>query len=450
MHSKIASLLPNTAALASLLVIAGCGPMEPLQLAGELPGISGKQQPIVNGKEYNGHPSVGRIVIRSSSGYGASCTGTLIGKHTVLTAAHCVYPNYTHEFRMKTGTYTTNKVVRHPAYSGSSSANNDIGLMHLNDDPPITPSGIARKPPFVGQKITIIGYGITQTGLRDSGVKRIGYNTVAAVTSTRFQFNGAGGDLANTCSGDSGGPAFAFQDGVEVHLGIHSLASRPCGARGYNTRTDVYVDWVNTQSGGDIYVPKPDTQPPKVAITSPVDKASVHQDFTVQVTATDDAMVDTVELLMDGNSLGKKNGGDQTFQVNDAAAGQHTLKAIARDGAGNQAETQISVTAVPPKSFGERCAEHLDCQSELCAADPAFNYRYCSKLCKLDSNDCPTSSDCLPVDGVNFLLCGLPADTEGGNVALDGGCSVAPSSSPAPLSPLMLLALVGLLARRRR
>jgi len=424
-----------------------CGPSE-LVLSPD--PVRTEQQPVVNGKTYNGHPSVGHLVIKYGKS-AAACTGTLVGKHTVLTAAHCVHPGLTHIFKLASGSYTTTKVVRHPQYSNSKTqgAIYDIGLLRLNSDPTETPSEVSQKAPFKGQKITIIGYGVTSSYKKDSGIKRIAKNEVATVTSTRFTFNGAGGDEGNTCSGDSGGPAFATVDGREVHLGVHSMASQPCGSRGINTRTDVFYSWLKTQSGGDIYEPPPDTQNPVVNIVSPAAGEEIRQDFSVRVKATDDRGVTSLELLLDDKSQGKETTGEATFELRGVAVGQRALVAEAKDAAGNTSRAKLLVTVVPPRAYGARCKEHLDCKSVLCAGDPYQNLRFCTQECKLETNDCPQEAPCLPVAGASLYVCGQPldqADTEDG-----GSCSVAATSlSGSTLPGILLLGLTLLIWRRRR
>ena len=435
---------PLLSRLTLLLVVPtlwACGPKE-LEL---LPDPVRVERPVVNGKTYNGHPSVGHLIITMGKG-AATCTATLVGKHTVLTAGHCVRPGYTHHFKLASGTYSSTKVVRHPQYSLSQQqgAVNDIALIRLNSDPPITPSQVSQKAPFVGQKITIIGYGVTSSNVKNSGVKRMAKNTVATVTSTRFTFNGSGGETGNTCSGDSGGPAFATVDGREVHLGVHSMASQPCGNRGINTRTDAFYSWLMTQSGGDLHEPPPDTQNPTVSIVSPAAGEEVRQDFSVRIKATDDVGVTSLELFLDDKSQGKQNTQEATFELKDVAVGQRALVAEAKDAAGNTSRAKLLVTVVPPKAYGARCKEHLDCKSVLCAGDPYRNERFCTQECLQDEN-CPQLARCLPVAGAKLFVCGLPldeADTEE-----EGSCSVT-SPAHTPLPWILLLGLALLLRRR--
>ena len=426
-----------------MMLAAGCGTG-----ALDLPAdpVTSQARPLVNGKQYSGHPSVGRLVIQLG-GSGASCTATLVGKHTVLTAAHCVYPGANHRFKLGSGTYSTTQVVRHPQYTKTSQgASYDIALMRLQSDPPETPSEVSRKAPFKGQQLTLIGYGVTSTNAKDSGIKRIAANSVYQVTSTRFTFSGSGGDKGNTCSGDSGGPAFATVDGREVHLGVHSMASRPCGSRGINTRTDVFYSWLKTQAGGDLYEPPPDTSAPVVTITRPANGGEVRQDFTVQVMASDDRGVKSVELLLDGTRRGQEQGGQVAFSLSAISLGQHTLTAKGVDAAGNTGTATIKVTVIPPKEYGASCKAHLECKSALCASDPSRGVRFCSEPCQLNQGDCPQQAPCLPVSGAELHLCGL--SEEAADPGDEGSCSVA--QGVAPEGALLPLVLVLVMAWRRR
>lgn len=448
MKRSLPRLIAPLAALLPLLLSPGCGPHE-LTLPPDPPAAV--EQPIVAGTPYNGHPSVGLLMVKLGSS-GAICTATLVGKRTVLTAAHCVYPGNTHQLQLAGKVYTTTAVSRHPQYGNSSSgAVNDIALIRLNSAPPVTPSVVSRAAPFPGQDITIIGYGKTSTNAKDSGVKRKAVNKVSSVYSTRFTFSGSGGGEGNTCSGDSGGPAFAMVDGKEVHLGVHSMASNPCGSRGINTRTDAFFDWLNAESGGDLHEHKPDKEPPVVTIVSPKAGDEVRQNFTLQVQAKDDVGVTELELFRDGASQGKRSGGAASFELQILGGGAHTLKVEARDAAGNVGRAEVTVTVVPPKGYGAACDEHLDCISTLCAGDPYRGTRFCSVECRQGGAACPQDGICLPVAGAAMQLCAPAIPISDGPTETEGSCAVAPPGSPLPTGTLLGLApLLALLALRRR
>ena len=442
-HRPVLTILGATLLNASLFA---CGPTE---LVLEPDPIRSDERAVVNGKTYNGHPSVGRLLIQVGGG-AASCTATLVGKSTVLTAGHCVRPGATHMFRLTSGNYSTTKVVRHPSYvpNSQSGVNYDIALIRLNSNPPETPSVVSQTAPSPGQKITIIGYGVTSSSKKDSGTKRIAENSVAQVTSTRFTFSGSGGNTGNTCSGDSGGPAFAVVEGQEVHLGVHSMASQPCGSRGINIRTDAFYSWLKTQAGGDLYEPPPDTQKPSVSITVPENGAEVRQDFAVRVKATDDRGVTSVELLLDDKSQGQQSSGVTSFSLSGVDLGQRSLVAEAKDAAGNVARVKAVVTVVPPRLFGARCSEHLDCKSVLCAGDPHASGRFCTQECLKTSNDCPQEAPCLPVAGASLFVCGRPLDAE--ETTEGSSCNISSAQPGPPVGALLLLAGLLLLRRRRQ
>ena len=64
-----------------------------------------RRAPIVNGTTDSEHPAVGLLVLHLTAGT-AQCTGTLVGKHTVLTAAHCVEDVTSATFSLGTQAYT--------------------------------------------------------------------------------------------------------------------------------------------------------------------------------------------------------------------------------------------------------------------------------------------------------------------------------------------------------
>jgi MYXO-CTERM domain-containing protein len=98
------------------------------------------------------------------------------------------------------------------------------------------------------------------------------------------------------------------------------------------------------------------------------------------------------------------------------------------------------------KPFGETCAAPLDCQSNLCI--DASGKQFCSQNCAQD-NPCPAGYDC--VDAAGQKLCAPAAPKPAGDASTTtskGGCATAPASSTT--GTLLLLGLVGLVARRRR
>ena len=97
-----------------------------------------------------------------------------------------------------------------------------------------------------------------------------------------------------------------------------------------------------------------DGTPPSVSFTAPTAGATVAGTVTVAATSTDNVGVIGVQFKLDGANLGPE---DTTapysisWNTNAATNGSHTLTAVARDAAGNQAISSVTVTvsnAPPP------------------------------------------------------------------------------------------------------
>lgn len=204
----------------------------------------------------------------------AFCTGTLVDATSVLTAAHCV--DYIEsaagaEIRFYTGAgdpgpleggLLVNDAVSHPDWDGWAA---DIGLVFLDESAVETPQfvNVEEMLPFhwEGERVTLVGYGITEDGLDDSGLKLMTEVEIYAFDEDVFFHYSAG---TNACFGDSGGPAlYEFEDGWCV-VGVLSVVfghlykdSSCVGGGGYQIRTDLYADWlqdlatINTEPGDD-------------------------------------------------------------------------------------------------------------------------------------------------------------------------------------------------------
>jgi hypothetical protein len=102
-----------------------------------------------------------------------------------------------------------------------------------------------------GAPITLVGYGVTDVGGTDYGLRRYADLTVYSVNSEHLTV----GDMSTTgiCSGDSGGPSIhPFGDGISRVVGIHSDDNGNC-VNGYDTRVDIYTsfieNWLTTKAG---------------------------------------------------------------------------------------------------------------------------------------------------------------------------------------------------------
>jgi Trypsin len=249
--------------LASTALLATCGaavPEEPRK------DIASRSSAVVRGDIDPVRAEVFFLMIRDSevsNGFYA-CTGTLIGPHTLLTAAHCLscltepltidVTNQQHPFDSLGGRFSPSLTTirgtawrRHPGYgevcSGGQSpeADLDIGLIQLASAPSVSPRSWADTPPETAP-VLLVGYGKTgNTG--EFGRRRSGLDRVVALTD-RTMLNR--GTPSATCFGDSGGPLLSTDGGVEQVVGVVSLGDLNCDEGGIAARVDVAADFIRT------------------------------------------------------------------------------------------------------------------------------------------------------------------------------------------------------------
>jgi hypothetical protein len=309
------------------------------------------QDDIVNGKVDSGHSSVGKLY---ESGQGI-CTATLIGSKTVLCAAHCIEKSASaYSFVVGGKTYPAASVTVHPGWDGSVSNGegiNDLSVIILKSAPSVTPSAIATSSPKVGTNLTLVGFGVTSENGQDYGTKRVTYNTIDKVASTKIYWTPANG-VGTTCYGDSGGPAFATINGDEVQVGITSGGESPCET-GYSWDTNVglFASWISSVANGDVVTsgssptppPSSDTQKPTVHISSPKSSGSVTsgKSTTVKSTITDNVGVVKGELFVDGALSQTLTASPYNFTVT-LSKGTHQLRVYGYDAAGNRGQYTVN------------------------------------------------------------------------------------------------------------
>jgi len=203
---------------------------------------------IVGGQATNAYPAVGALTRGGSS----FCTGTVVAKRVVVTAAHCLEGVRASSIRFALGSSARSpqaslgvtRAVIHPQYDARA-IRNDIGVLVLSQDAPVTPIAIngSMTSSWVGRPLDFVGFGATNgwSGA-GSGTKRAVTIAVSQVGATQFAYADR---TKNTCFGDSGGPAFAKDEsGGLVLVGVTSYGDQTCTQYGVDTRVDAYKSFI--------------------------------------------------------------------------------------------------------------------------------------------------------------------------------------------------------------
>ncbi|MCA9671956.1 MAG: trypsin-like serine protease [Myxococcales bacterium] len=366
-----------------------------------------------------------------ASGKSFRCTATLIGKRTVLTAAHCVssdVPAINAAYFDVNGTWTGYNVTAtatHPNYDADQKIN-DLALVRLLETPPVQATPVSTAVPQDGWKVKLYGAGYTGDNANDPGVMRIADNTVGAVGKLRLAFYGNTGAVGNLCFGDSGGPTFTVLNGKPAQIGVHSFIKKDCATgEGYDVRLDPFVPWLESTSAGDVLVA--DGIAPTVTIDSPFADATIIGDVKIVASAKDERALAKIEVHVDNKLVGEA----QAAKVEVTASlepGRHAVRVTAYDAGGNTATAQIPITVEapaepPPPPEPQTTAKPID----------------------------PVPSDPQPITP--------PATPDDTPRLLEGGCAVASravaghdvaATPPTLLVLLSLLLACALVGRRRR
>jgi endonuclease G len=252
--------------------------------------VASSEQTIVNGRPATQAELFGTVGIPiGNPADGSNCTGTLIRPNVVLSAAHCFYqsgpddmptndPVPLTDVQVVAGAlsldaatqdqrYAVTQMFLHPGYDNVGfnadpsvgPAVNDIAVLVLDRNVTqvsVVPLLSANEQAMFGEgaAVVITGYGATslEGGMpAGGGTLYIAENVITALSDTEFIASSETG--ADTCPGDSGGPAYLFVGDAPRVVGATSRADPEaqslCGEGGVYTTAHAFEAWINAQVG---------------------------------------------------------------------------------------------------------------------------------------------------------------------------------------------------------
>lgn len=224
---------------------------------------------IFGGVEFDGMTEIRRsmVILRhfnlATGQLEATCSGTLIGKNIVLTAAHCAPAPGIDVFVVFSNTASAAEIVKpnaaglalefvkHPNYDPRFAINNnDLALLffHTTDGVPqgFKPRRLPENKSYPVSSFVVAGAGLN-TPYGTAGTLRYAYLSANVLTKLEdgiMWFNQKGGK--GICDGDSGGPLFIEKNRSLTFVGVTSFsmnAEGKCTGAGFvNIRP--HLSWI--------------------------------------------------------------------------------------------------------------------------------------------------------------------------------------------------------------
>lgn len=255
--------------IALACLVAGCGSDEAYSVGDEdVMNVETDESAIIGGTT-GGDGCVIELYIRAPGRSPSICSCTVVDRRTCLTAAHCVDPRVvgqgaTHEVLWDIQPFpSTGRMASRTAFDPRFNPSRlqdgyDFGVVQLSGSFPTAICAFGAVIP--GLPVRLVGYGSNTHTNTGSGTRRQVTVSISQMSSLFFR---AGDSNAQSCHGDSGGPALQNQLGSgAVVVGVTSFGDdRPpqvCFDGAFHARVDSAMDWIaqNVVCGNGVCQPE--------------------------------------------------------------------------------------------------------------------------------------------------------------------------------------------------
>jgi hypothetical protein len=395
------SRVRTAAAVALALAVASCAAGDGAQPVGS--SIS----PITQGTPTSG--DLGVVALLESGTL--VCTATLVAPRVLLTAAHCLPDGalpaayFGESPQSGAATVALLAAVRHPGFDPTT-LTNDLAMALLAEASPAgaTPWPLPSAPlgpGSIGIPLRLVGFGRTGPDDTTPAQKRQGTTTVASLTADQLTF---GPSPSQTCTGDSGGPAFATLGGVEVIVGVTSSGDPQCDQMGRDMRVDAYASFIT-----------PWLRATAAGAAGPGDRCYYPENCAASAGSCSPALDDPT-LSFCAPACSSSEG---------CPAGLQCLA----DGSGAKL---CRHTPPSPGALGSTCEADGDCATGSCLAPATGGGTVCASTCFQDlSGFCMDGSRCLTAAGdAGVSACFTPQSAAAAAAtASGGGCDIPAARS---------------------